>query len=155
MIVADEKDKSTASVSGDKAVLTSTLSAPGKAPVTQRAEMELLKGTSAWAKNMYVLGPVGTILVAFITSMFFFMYSFRQELHDAREEAARERKEMVDRYIAEQETRNKRFQEVVGKIDKVVLWVDRLADWMFKERAGKLPPAGERPPTPKIKDEEK
>lgn len=80
-----------------------------------------------WAK----LGMLAAVTIFFGAAMMWMMHAvnsqvdlLREELTEARKAAALERKDMTDRYLASRESQEKRHQETLAKLDKVMLFVE-------------------------------
>lgn len=117
------------------------------------------------AKIWIALGLVGTVIVVFLSMIGVLVKNsmdqmnssqeimqktvddLRSDLKQARQDARQDQKDMVDRYLASREANEKKHQELVAKIDKVIGWVDRLADWVFTAMKKSGP---EPPPPPKV-----
>ena len=127
---------------------TTTLTVQSKDGKTASArsttELELPNTPQGNLAKVYIaLGLVGTLVVAFLAMMMFFMHSMdsqisglREELTEARKSASDERKQMYDRYIQGREVTEKRHGELMTKLDKVMIFVERCFDYYVKDRVG-------------------
>lgn len=99
------------------------------------------------ARVYTVVGVVGFVVIGAMAAFFLVLKTsldnqeanqlyMQQRLDRMWDDAARERREMVDRYLASRELTDKRHAETLTKLDKIVLFIERLVDWQRMGGAG-------------------
>lgn len=134
------------------AKLTQEMSTPHGEPVRAETKLDLPNTPHGQlAKIWYILGPVGAVIVAFLVMMTTMMYnsstaqtaSIRslqnqlenqaKQIESIHEVARREREQMTERYIKSREQMSKLYSDILSKLDKVIIFIDRLVDWLWKK----------------------
>lgn len=117
--------------------------------IVGRAEAEFPNTRLGNVARVYsVLGVIGFVMVGCATAFGFVIKSsldtseanqiyMQQQLNRIWDEGAKERKDMVDRYIASREGNDKKHAELLVRLDKIVIYIE-LAAGKLTEKIGTM-----------------